>query len=74
MALRPFGIALRDEETAGTRRELVLDAEPEPALGGHGPCAPLDLDLGALTALTRLELRGTALRIAHLIPIPVDPN
>ena len=47
------------------RRDLVLDAEPMPAIRGTGPCAPFDLDLGALTALTRLELRGYATDSPH---------
>ena len=40
------------------RRELVLDAHPEPACDGYS--APFGLDLGAVTALTQLELRGYA--------------
>ncbi len=31
-----------------------------PAIRGTGPAAPFELDFGALTALTRLELRGYA--------------
>jgi len=42
------------------RRDLVLDAEPMPAIRCTAPGDALALDLGALTALTRLELRGYA--------------
>ena len=53
----------RLEPTCSPCRELVFEAVTEVSSDGyfrplHGPRGPWDLDLGALTVLTRLELRG----------------